>query len=148
VKHINGLEQQLKKITAEEEAMAGSAMGPLYDISTVPILLSEFFFLAIFCGNFLRNKIGCRLKQCRQSCALPRRCRIWTNFMCALAATAQVEVQKLLAALPTCGAFLYFPRMARELGEKLGKWNRERAAIGKPLATQDLKNLSMKPVCD
>lgn len=55
MKHINGLEQQLKKITAEEEAMAGSAMGPLYDISTVPILLSEFFFwpffAAIFCGT-------------------------------------------------------------------------------------------------
>ena len=68
--------------------------------------------------------------------------------MRALAATAQVEVQKFLAALPTCGVFLYCPRMARELGEKLGKWNRERAAIGKPLATQDLKNLSMTPVCD
>lgn len=50
MKHINGLEQQLKKITAEEEAMAGSAMGPLYDISTVPILLSEFFS-----GHFLRQ---------------------------------------------------------------------------------------------
>lgn len=27
-------------------------------------------------------------------------------------------------------------RMARELGQKLGQWNKERAAAGKPPATQ------------
>ena len=50
MKHINGLEQQLKKITAEEEAMAGSALGLLYDNSSL-IVLSKFFVRAIFCGT-------------------------------------------------------------------------------------------------
>lgn len=63
VKHINGLEQQLKKITAEEEVEA---------------------------------------------------------------VQAKLRLAKKMQNMDK------FYVMARELGEKLGKWNRERAAIGKP----------------